>query len=807
MNTLHRKHQGACNHKVPLFAGLLALGIILTSSSRADLIYMKDGFVIEGKVRRDHQLELDPTTKEPVSYPRGLFQVDDGTRRIHFLPSQARIAEREEATREEKFTSSKVIFIPHNRPMPSIWEIVQTDSWDENWDRGFIFKGPTGVVGLKQHMGALTPTWARVDAANRHRWGCMYLTREFSDATLRGLLDSNPESTDKAGLPAADRISRKMRRIDFWLQAGRFAEASRETESLKSLGPDTQKQASEATATIARVRAREDLEKIKLLVNGHQFKQAGKALQTFPEQAAADKVASEYRSIRSDMDALSERERECLELLTWTESGLKAQDELKRPLSELKTEFHPDGMERLEIFLGQARSARKAAGNKEPGERAGELAALAVTGWYVGNAGADKSAIVASELASLRRLMIQYLASKDPNQRASILGQIRQLLTRRKFEDLCLMLPHLPPVQPESNPATTLREVQPPPTEPGAPRYAIQVPPDYHHGRAWPVLVALHASGETLADHAAKWSKAAADNGYILLLPLWEIGGPKAGYAYSPREHDAVLDAIRAVKMTHNVDSDRVFLFGFESGANAAFDIGLSHPDHFAGVMPMSGGGFYFSQAYWRNAQSTPFYVVNGDYSGELNAKNRDIFSNWAGRSFNMLWIQYKGRGIEWFAGEVPNIFDWMRVKKRSFPLNALGNVGGGPLGTEFRTSRPTDNRFFWLQADELMPSSQNTGMRYNPAVSPATLSGWIDPATNKAYLKTTGCSQVRLLICRNAKGESLLRLDKPVSIQHQLRTIWNQKKVEPSLETLMEDQRLRGDRSVQVMLDATFKP
>jgi hypothetical protein len=120
---------------------MLAAGIIiLVGSSRADLIYMKDGFVIEGKVRRDHQLELDPTTKEPVSYPRGLFQVDDGTRRIHFLPSQARIAEREEATREEKFSSSKVIFIPHNRPMPSIWEIVQTDQWDENWERGFIFK-------------------------------------------------------------------------------------------------------------------------------------------------------------------------------------------------------------------------------------------------------------------------------------------------------------------------------------------------------------------------------------------------------------------------------------------------------------------------------------------------------------------------------------------------------------------------------------------------------------------------------------------------------------------------------------------
>jgi hypothetical protein len=97
--------------------------------------------------------------------------------------------------------------------------------------------------------------------------------------------------------------------------------------------------------------------------------------------------------------------------------------------------------------------------------------------------------------------------------------------------------------------------------------------------------------------------------------------------------------------------------------------------------------------------------------------------------------------------------------------------------------------------------------MRYNPSINPASLSGWIDATNNKAYLKTTGCTQVKFLICRNNKGESVLRLDKPISIQHQLKTIWNQKKVEPSLETLLEDQRIRGDRTVQLMLEVSFKP
>ena len=51
------------------FAFLVILFIIV-SNGRADLVFMKDGFFLQGKVRRDHQIELDPVEPFPNSPPR-----------------------------------------------------------------------------------------------------------------------------------------------------------------------------------------------------------------------------------------------------------------------------------------------------------------------------------------------------------------------------------------------------------------------------------------------------------------------------------------------------------------------------------------------------------------------------------------------------------------------------------------------------------------------------------------------------------------------------------------------------------------
>src|SRR5262249_28261271 len=135
------------------------------------------------------------------------------------------------------------------------------------------------------------------------------------------------------------------------------------------------------------------------------------------------------------------------------------------------------------------------------------------------------------------------------------------------------------------------------------PLYLLRVPPEYSHNRHYPVLLALPPYGEATADSMRRYEGVCAENGYILVVPRWEDKS-STGYAFSEREHQVVLDVLRDVRRRFQVDSDRVFLTGAGfGGGDMAFDVGLSHPDLFAGVLPMSAGPSYFSEAYWRSAQ------------------------------------------------------------------------------------------------------------------------------------------------------------------------------------------------------------
>ena len=50
-------------------------------------------------------------------------------------------------------------------------------------------------------------------------------------------------------------------------------------------------------------------------------------------------------------------------------------------------------------------------------------------------------------------------------------------------------------------------------------------------------------------------------------------------YDYSGREHGVVLACYRDACKRFSIDTDRVFLSGHAMGGDAAWDMGLSHPD------------------------------------------------------------------------------------------------------------------------------------------------------------------------------------------------------------------------------------
>ena len=93
-------------------------------------------------------------------------------------------------------------------------------------------------------------------------------------------------------------------------------------------------------------------------------------------------------------------------------------------------------------------------------------------------------------------------------------------------------------------------------------------------------------------------------------------------YGYTVREHALVLGCYRDACRRFAVDTDRVFLSGHSMGGDAAWDIGLAHPDLWAGVIPIVAKSDRFCTFYRKNAKNLPFYFVCGELDGNKMAKN-----------------------------------------------------------------------------------------------------------------------------------------------------------------------------------------
>src|SRR5262249_23991136 len=149
----------------------------------------------------------------------------------------------------------------------------------------------------------------------------------------------------------------------------------------------------------------------------------------------------------------------------------------------------------------------------------------------------------------------------------------------------------------------------------------------------------------------------------------------------------------------------------------------------------------------------------------------------------------------EWFSGEVPSMFDWMRAKRRAFPLQQLGTDGNKTsMGNEFQTMRPSDNHFYWLSTDGISDRCVNTFDNWKSTKFAATLTARIDPKANDMTIRAEGIKQLTVWLGRNDKGERMIDFDRVLTIKVNLAPKWN-KKVTPSLATLLEDLYERGDR------------
>ena len=85
--------------------------------------------------------------------------------------------------------------------------------------------------------------------------------------------------------------------------------------------------------------------------------------------------------------------------------------------------------------------------------------------------------------------------------------------------------------------------------------------------------------------------------------------------------NDQLLSLLDDVEKRYAVDSHRVYLTGLSMGGFGAWSLGLSHPDRFAALAPLCGGGDYITP-YLLDDSLKPALRMSPRSSNSLTAPN-----------------------------------------------------------------------------------------------------------------------------------------------------------------------------------------
>jgi hypothetical protein len=791
-------------------------------------VTLKDGHVLRGYVVQPSETIIDPINQTPITIHKGLFLVDDLCRRFFFSHAYVDHADNREFDPGRYFISARDPAFLGATSLPPIRKVLEVGKWSDGWDRSYQFEAPDqSKVTLSQHLTHLSPHYARIVANsldpvtkknNSYPWTSYYRTREFGPDAVIDLITRyrDPKAKDKDATPTEEqRVERRFQIFNFLVQAGWLERAQKELEKIKADYPGQKDKVETAAEGIKKLIALDRLDEIKRARSAGRHEAAQKMLASFPVEKADDLTQAEVRALRAGYEAAGNACKRAKDLLAALTKDVAEGDEpraLKEAAAAVAEEVNLDAFlkksetdeGRLERFLAQADQAERFAKQNLPHLRNGELLSLAVTGWLLGPASAETKPETARRVWAARQFVRDYQKTPGEAARATLLKDFEGKSGLGPAE-MAQLIAHLPPTDPP--PRYTSDEVEMkvgPPTGPG-PTYRLKLPPEYHPGRPYPVLIALHHAGETGKDMVKRWGDDAAKYGYVLACP--ECGEGSGAYGFTSAEQAPALETLRDLRRHFNVDSDRVFLTGYGEGANMAWDVGLSHPDLFAGVIPIAGQPMLHSSAYWPNAMELPFYIVWGERMGGRGGKEDQKKTNgnlviynlfkdhWLPGGFPAVGVQYKGRGLEWFSAEVPDAFEWMAQKRRHNPLkvgykdvvNEKGDVS--EYQQDQRTMRAADNRFYWVTVDGINPRRMSDGP-WKGTVEPARVAAKITNG-NQIAVSRSGVERVTLWL-----GRGMIDFDKPVTVNvnlggKELRNL----AVKPSLGVLLEDFFERGDR------------
>jgi acetyl esterase/lipase len=753
---------------LPVSVPVLALAVAISARpSSADTVELKNGTVLHGTVDRDNTI----------------YFIFDGLKRTILRDSKIQTVKADAAFRNLEVFKLEQPLVVHAGAMPKEVLKVNAEPWNDRGRRMFEYLGANlrKPVRMEQAINELGPQISKIRGVDGF-WQGQLATRAIPKEVVLGLL----ARVDRKN------INERRRVYSFLVQAEWYAEAKAELDRLVADFPDLREQVENARAAVARLEAVQMRAEIDVLRKAKRFREAEHRLRTFPgKDVAADLLAEVRDQLRQD-DAQAAADNALADALRRLADRLpeSSQKEWSRPLLEVLRALK----EAPDAVRDRFTAWRKA---EDEGTRTdAEKFALALSGYVIGPDAAVPDLSAAANLWKARDLVQSYLSSEDSATRADLVEKLNavelpdepaQKASTRRLDVVTRLARLAPPplhaegVKPGEVGLRRVPEDQNEvPTE-----YAVFLPPEYHPLRSYPAVVALHSGAGP--ESALAWCSAeAARRGYIVIAPQYNLPGEAVDYHYSPSEHAAVELSLRDARRRYAIDADRVFLCGQLNGGHMAWDYGLAHPDAFAGVAVVSGLPLKYVVRYMdKNGDRLPLYVALGDLAP---ASNEVVFGQLVrpliAKGDDVTYVEHFKRGLEELPEEAPAVFDWMDHRPSREPY---------PKDFDFRSARESDNRFYGVVVHEFAEGRTTAPAAVDPAGKN------LNPATIKFKSST-----LTTPLLMNFTVSGLRRFDvwvppRFVDVKKRLEVRVNGRSMKiapkPSLEPLLEDLRMRGDR------------
>ena len=202
--------------------------------------------------------------------------------------------------------------------------------------------------------------------------------------------------------------------------------------------------------------------------------------------------------------------------------------------------------------------------------------------------------------------------------------------------------------------------------------YLMYLPKGYEQQQPWPLMLFLHGRGESHGPLSlvAKWgppmfAARGDDLPFILVSPQCPADDSWA----KPSQQSRLVELLDTIVDQYNVDEAQIYLTGLSMGGYGSWRLAADHPNRFAAVVPVCGGG---DPNDAEKLKDLPIWVFHGDKDGAVPFKRSvemvDAIQRAGSDSILFTSLENVGHNCWSATYATPDLYAWLKKQRREQP-------------------------------------------------------------------------------------------------------------------------------------------